>query len=239
MLMIQSAPTTTTVGKFFRKGLPRYYKKGTVIVGIDPIPNGVYFIETGYVKVYSITDDGDEFLHVIYNHGEVFPLVWAYLGIQADLCYETMIDSLIWRISRDQFRSYIESNLESSNDMAKQMARQFHVYSDRLDNLEYKKSSERVAFRLLYLAARFGIRRGKDIVIDAPVTQENIASSINLARESVTRECTLLEHRNIIARQNHHIVIKNLKQLRAQLSEPTGLKDWGLTRASSEVITHR
>jgi CRP/FNR family cyclic AMP-dependent transcriptional regulator len=222
---LTGSPSTS---KFFKKGIPDYYKKGALILGIDPEPNGVYYIDSGFVKVYSITDGGEEFLHIIYSHGEIFPLVWAYVGIQSELYYEAVTDTLTWRISKEQFTSYIESNLDGSNGIAKQMALQFHIYSDRLDNLEYKKSAERVAYRLLYLAGRFGLRQGTDMVINAPITQELIASSINLARESVTREFTILEHKKIIEHSKNHIIIKDLRRLRAQLSEPTSLKYWGL-----------
>src|SRR5208282_2490159 len=174
---------SSAISSLFKKGRPVYFQKSDLILGSDPQPSGVYFIDTGYVKTYSITDTGDEFLHVVYGHGELFPLSWAYLGINTELYYEALDDTLLWRISKEQFTIYASKNARGSYELAKQMAQQFQLFSDRLDNLEYKTSGERVAYRLLFLAGRFGKRQGRKIMIEAPVTHELIAQSINLARE--------------------------------------------------------
>jgi CRP-like cAMP-binding protein len=108
--------------------------------------------------------------------------------------------------------------------MARQLARQFTVFSDRIDNLEYKKSGERLAYRLLFLASRFGVRRNNRTVIDLPITHEVLAGTINLARESVSREMEKLERRGIISRINHQIIINNMVALRETLSQPLNMQ---------------
>ncbi len=221
-------PRSSFLRAFFRKGSPKFFSSGELILGIDPLPDGVYFIDTGYVKVYSIKDTGDELIHIIYGPYEQFPLAWAYLNIESDMYYEALADTLVWRISRERFTLLATTDPIGSYELARQLAQQFQVYSSRIDNLEYKKASERVVYRILFLAARFGVRRGRDILIDMPVTHELVAKTINLARESVSRQFENLEHQRIIENIDHHIIIKDLKRLQSLLSEPSGLKFWGL-----------
>src|SRR5581483_531555 len=109
------------ISNFFRKGRPIYCRKGDVIAGMDPAPQGVYFIETGYVKAYAITDQGDEFLHIIYGSGEIFPFVWAYFGISPDLYYEALSEALLWRVSRQHFSAYVKNNPKGGYDLASQL----------------------------------------------------------------------------------------------------------------------
>ena len=218
------------VRHFFEKGQPLVFEKGEVIVGNEDIPNGIYYIDSGYVKTYSISDNGDEYLHAILAHGELFPIIWAYLGSKPDhLFYEAITTSTVWRISRESFNHYIQLDMKLSYEMSLQLARQCSIYIDRIDNLEYKKASERIAYYLLSLASRFGSRNDdNEMVIDAPVTHEIFGNSINLARESVSREMERLKEEDVIAQYNHTILIKDLSALTERLSRPANFENWGL-----------
>jgi CRP-like cAMP-binding protein len=211
---------------FFR-GQPLVFSKGEIILGNDTEPNGVYFIDSGYVKVYSISDTGNEYLHIIYGHGELFPFTWAYLGIEPDgLFFEALTSCSLWRMSREWFEKSLLSDVQLSYDMGMQIAQQFRMYSDRLDNLEYQDAKQRVVYRLLFLASRFGVRDDGNILIDVPMTHELIAHSINLSRETVSRQLERLEHAKLIRQKAHHIICLDIDALINELSRPMSLKDW-------------
>lgn len=216
------------ISEFFKHGQPTYFRKGDLIIGMDPEPKGVYWVDSGFVKVYSITDTGEEFLHIIYGHGEIFPFIWAYRKTNPDLYYEALNQTLVWLMPREQFAHFAKSDPKGGYELARQMAQQFQVLNDRLDNLEYKKSSERIAYRLLFLAGRFGKKQSRSVLIDAPITHDLIARSINLTRESVSRELEKLEREKIIERHGHRIIICNMSRLNQRLSKPNNLKHWGL-----------
>ncbi len=120
----------------------------------------------------------------------------------------------MWRISQENFIKAVRADLELSNAFGTQLARQFKIYAERVDNLEYKKANERIAYRLLFLASRFGVKNKDTIVIDAPITHELFANSINLARESVSREMGRLTEKGIIAKVDHRIIITDLAALK-------------------------
>lgn len=220
-------PQDPVIRRLFTKGQPLTYAKGDRILGYDPHPDGIYYISTGYAKLYSISDTGDEYVHIIYGPGELFPLVWAYLDIHSEaLFYEAISDCVVWRISKEWFNHFVTTRAHIAYAVSVQMAQQFRVFSDRIDNLEYKKASERVAYRILLLASRFGIHDGKSILIEPPITHEIIANSINLARESVSRELEKLEHTGIIQRNGHQIRIDDIEKLAASISRPIDLSSW-------------
>lgn len=222
-------PYSDTIRQLFSKGQPLAFGKGDVILGNEPALNGVYYINSGYVKIYSISDNGDQYIHIIYGPRDIFPLVWAYLDIQPDsLYYEAISDCVVWRLSREWFTEFATHNIKLSYALSRQLAYQFQVFSDRVDNLEYKKASERVAYRLLFLASRFGTREDGTITIDAPITHEIVANTINLARESVSREIEKLEEQHIIEQFDHRIRILDVPALVGQLSRPINLHNWNL-----------
>lgn len=212
------------IRELFSKGQPMVFGKGDIIVGSQTESDGVYFIKTGFVKIYSISNSGDEYVHIIYSNGEIFPLAWTYLkDVLPSLFYETISECLIWRISREAFIENVRSNAELSYAFSVQLARQFQASIERINNLEYKKASERIAYRLLFLASRFGVKNRNKIIIEAPITHEILANSINLVRESVSRELEILERQGVIKMEKHRILILDVEALTSKLSDPIDL----------------
>jgi CRP/FNR family cyclic AMP-dependent transcriptional regulator len=213
----------------FNKGQPLAYGKGEVILGNTPMPDQVYYIGDGYVKIYSISDDGHEFLHIIYKPGELFPLTWAYLDVMPlSLYFEALTNCTLWRISKQWFKELVTTDVDMAYALSLQAVEQFRVYSDRLDNLQYKKAGEKVAYRLLFLASRFSVKTPDGTLINTPITHEILSNSINLARESASRAMEELEKQHIIKVVGHRILILDIQALAQQLSKPIDLKSWHL-----------
>src|SRR5207253_2598102 len=137
-------------------------------------------------------------------------------------------DCTLWRMSWGWFLRLVQTNLELCFAMSMQLATQFQAYMDRIDNLEYKKADERVAYRLLFLASRFGIKADNVITIDVPITHELLAQSVNLTRETVSRHVEILVSKDIISHINHRFAIKDLDGLTSRLSRPPNFKSWHL-----------
>lgn len=207
-----------TVKSLFKLGRTINIKKGSQVLGPGKPPEGVYYIVAGFVRFYSITEQGDENVLVILGPGEIFPFVYAYLGVQSETFADAITDSKIQCIPRDRYTDFSKSNPKGGYALAWQMAKQTRVFNGRLENLEYKRASERVAFRLLFLAERFGTRSGSDIYIEVPITQGLLAQTINLTRESVSREISKLERKGVISRRGLHIVLKDTDYLKKQLN---------------------
>ena len=206
----------------------RYHKNEIVIRGDDESPD-IFFVAEGFIKVYSINDDGEEYVHIVYKAGDVFPLIWAFRDRRRRVFYESLSGSVLQRMPRAEFLDYVKANSSPvTYALLGQMAEQFNVYADRLDNLQYRDASERVVYRLLFLAGRFGQKTKGEIIIDAPITHKLLAQSINLTRESVSREIEQLTKAGLIDTQNGHIVIKDIDKLSEAFSEPVSLNLWDL-----------
>lgn len=218
-----------TLADFFMAGRSVDCTKGQIVLSGDDQNPGIYFIAKGFIRVYSINDDGEEYTHVIYKNGDIFPLIWALKDMRRHIFYESMNSSVLWIITKETLVNYLKENSSPvSYALIRQLTDQFNVYADRLDNLEYKSAYERVVYRLLFLAGRFGKKTGKTVVIEAPITHKVIAQTINLARESVSRELEKLTAKGLVDTQDGYIVIKDVDKLSQEFSEPVTLDLWGL-----------
>jgi CRP-like cAMP-binding protein len=203
------------------------FSKGEPI-GAMNVPEDIFLIEKGHVKVYSINTEGEKFLHIVYRPGEFFPLDRVVRNMQRDSFYEAMDHTLLWRVKPAQFNSFVDSSVPAAKSVLAQVLEQFSVHVDRVSNLEYKRTGERLAYHLLFLAYRFGRRTGDHIVLEATFTQQDIANSINMARESVSREFDKLERAGAVELKRHLIIIKDVECLSRLIGESFDPEIWDL-----------
>lgn len=201
----------------FHKGTKLTYQKGEYIVRPGETPSAVYYIEQGLVKAFNISKYGEENLLIIRQGKEIFPLIWAITGQEREIVYQTLGPTTVWRIGRKQYLEYLQSHpdvLPPLLDMAIEMYRR---HSERILNLEYRTVRERLVSFLLTMSTRFGKQTKEGLVIDVPLRQQDIASSINSSRETTSRELSYLERKGLIKLVPPKIILKDVKKLQAHL----------------------
>lgn len=212
------------IDKFFLKFKQRNYKKGQVILHPDEeASDHIYYLEKGHVKVYSITEEGNERCHIFYKPGEIFPLVAFFVNKTRDVFFEAMEGITVRRAPRKEFMDFIMTDTKYLLEIIKRISVVLEIYANRIDNLECTNAYPRVISRLIYMAERFGRRYGKNIILDIPVTHKDIANTIGLTRETASREIEVLIKKGMISQNGHIIVINNIKKLKKELELALGL----------------
>lgn len=201
----------------FGHGTRLQYNKGEFIIRPGEGPSGVFFIETGLVKAYDITKYGEENLLIIRKEHEIFPLIWAITGQERSIIYQALSPTTVWRLSRKDYLKHIEENPEASTSLLAMTIEMYRIHSERIINLEYRTVRERLISFLLTMAQRFGINTVDGILMDVPLRQQDIASSINASRETTSRELSALEKKGLISTNPHFIIIKDKDKLKGFL----------------------
>lgn len=211
--------TDESIIAHFSDGLLMHFaKEETIINGLDE-PAGVYLIKKGFVKAYSVSQDGHINLLLIHEAGEFIPLPWALDGAHTTgLYYEAMNDVTILRASKDKLRSAMGNNTWLSQEVLKQAVNIITVYTQRIQTLEFRSARGRIIAELLSLAERFGNVAGVQIIINAPITHQDIADSINMTRETASRALELLFKEGLLGQKDHLFTIQNLPKLKTALS---------------------
>jgi len=203
----------------FSDGLLMHFTKGeTIINGVDE-PEGVYLIKEGFIKAYSVSKAGNTNLLLIHEAGEFIPLPWALDGAHTtSLYYEAMTDVTVLRASKDKLRAAMGNNSWLSQEVLKQAVNILAVYTNRIQTLEFRSARGRVIAELLYFAERFGEPSGKKVIINAPITHQDIADSINMTRETASRALGMLFDEGLVGQDEHLLTILDLPSLRAALN---------------------
>jgi CRP/FNR family cyclic AMP-dependent transcriptional regulator len=201
----------------FKQGTKLTYKKGEFIIRPGESPTGVFYIESGLVKAYDITKYGEENLLIIRKENEVFPLIWAVTGEDRRIIYQAIAPTTIWRISQELYLSYISTDTDALAPLLDISLEMYRIHSERILNLEYRTVRERLISFLFTMSNRFGRETDDGILIDVPLRQQDIASSINASRETTSREISALEKKGLLESDPRFILIKEVKKLKAYL----------------------
>lgn len=186
-----------------------HFKKSEIILRPDDTPSGVYLIESGYVRIYSLSEDGTEKIHIIYKKGDLFPYFWIFEGKPLTKYYEAMEDVTAKRVSKDDFLNFIHKDPTAFSELIQRLIKVINIYENRIDSLGFTKTFERLISQLIFLAQEYG---------PIPITHKDLAASIAMTRESVSRGLELLEKKNLIHYEGHLIVVNDIEKLREELT---------------------
>lgn len=194
------------------------FKKGDIILKPGDRPLSAYYIASGYVRAYSLTEWGDEKLYIIYKSQEFFPIYYLFDRHPLTKFYEAFSDVTVKKASIAHFIDTLKTDHDLHFEYTKYLAAMMNIYLNRIDTLEAQSAYLRVVTRLVFLALRFGVHKQKKIVIAVPLTHYDIASSIALSRETVSREFEKLEQKELVGYENHCIIIYDIVALKNELT---------------------
>jgi CRP-like cAMP-binding protein len=215
--------TDNILAQLFEDSRYLLYERGDTIIRAGDTPSGVYLITAGWVKVYSLCEDGEMNIIMNLSNGDIFPLDWTVTGRLHDVTFAALEPTTVQRIPKDTFVRALKSNLDVSAAASFKLASYLLRLSHELEHLSYRSARERVAFRLVSLAGYFGDTQDDQIIIRARVSNEYVARSTNMTRETASREMSRFTRKGLIKSTEGHIHIINLPALRNEVGKSFGI----------------
>ena len=208
-----------SIVSYFNDGVTLKFASGkTIINGYDE-PDGVYLIKRGFVKACSTSQDGHANLLFIHEAGEFIPLPWALDGYHVTgLFYESMSEVTVIRSSKDKLRVAMGNNSWLTSEILNQTVTVIAAYTQRIQTLEFRSARGRVIAEVLFFVERFGRPHGKGVLIDAPITHQDIADSVNVNRETASRVLELLATEGLVVQSERVFTIPSVVKLKEALS---------------------
>ncbi len=208
-----SNSTAEKLAEFFSKFKKYRYKKGEVILRGGDVPQGVYFIDKGYVRDYAISKDGEELTLIIFKPEDFFPMQWVFNNRPNSHYFDAMSTVELWRCPKEDFIKFIGENPEIFLELTSHIALRLGGILQRMEYLAFGNAYEKVASILLICAERFGKKEGGETVIQVVLSHRDIANLLGLTRETASIEIKKLERKGLIAYRGRLLVVKNRKKL--------------------------
>lgn len=219
------------LSQLFNEGRKIVYQKDDVIIRPGDSPSGLYYIVSGWVKAYYLCKDGEPNIIMTLCPGEAFPIAWAVSGSLNDVGFAALGKTEVLRVSLERFFESAAADATIMREAAQALAHHFSVLTTELDNLQYRSAREKVVFRLIFLARRLGQSDGTNddsVVIKKRITNDYIARSTSITRETASRELSRLNRHHLIRNSQGQLLIPSLSNLRDEISQNFNLKTLSL-----------
>ena len=206
---------------FFSQFRLLHYKKKETLLRLYDTPSGVLYLQSGYVRAYSTSQEGRELTIIIFKPEDIFPYSWAISDIENRYYYEAMTSVEIRRAPKDELLSFINDNPDILFTLSNRIVIRMMGFAQRMEYLVYGNAYSKVASIILICAERFGEKKGGETVIKVPLAHRDIANLLGLARETASIEIKKLERENLIIYRGRHLVVKDISGLKKESILPS------------------
>jgi CRP/FNR family transcriptional regulator, cyclic AMP receptor protein len=187
---------------------------GQVILSPDDPPERIHILKKGKVRVYRVTPDGKQLTLDIYERGTILgdmrllgqtPLPEAYA--------ETIDSAVICTITPDELRRLIERYPTVGVNIITLLSSRLREAERELEAMAYQRVGQRLARKLIDLAHRFGVETVRGTLIQARLTQQELAEMIGTTRETLAHTLADFRRRELLDTNRHRVVIRDAERL--------------------------
>jgi len=183
-----------------------YYKKHQSLFLEGSFPRGVFCINQGKVKIFKRGDEGKEQIIHISKEGEMVGFRAMFSGEPYNVAAETLEDSNICFISKDDFLNLMDTNVTLRNGIIKELSKELSDRASFITNMAQKSVRERLAFALILL---------KTVYDPEPInlSREDMANFVGTATETLIRLLKDFKDDGIIEVKTRKLTIINSDKL--------------------------
>ena len=183
-----------------------YYKKNQSLFLEGSFPRGVFCINQGKIKVFKRGDEGKEQIIHIAKEGEMVGFRAMFSGDPYNVAAETLEESNICFIAKDDFLNMMDTNITLRNGIIKELSKELSDRASFITNMAQKSVRERLAFALILL---------KSVYEPEPInlSREDMANFVGTATETLIRLLKDFKEEGIIEVHTRKLTILNMDRL--------------------------
>ncbi|MBM4466212.1 MAG: Crp/Fnr family transcriptional regulator [Chloroflexi bacterium] len=194
----------------------RTFAKGMIIFHKGSLGQTLYIIEAGKVRIFILSESGQEISVNIYGPGDVFGELALLDGLPRSAGAVAMEKTVTLTLHRDDFLRHLEAYPRMSKSMMEVLSTRLRYTTAYAESLSFLDVYGRVAAKLLELADRYGVKKD-GIEIDLRLTQAELATSVATTRESVNKVLGTFRDQGLIEVEAQRITILDLPGLKRRV----------------------
>ncbi len=187
---------------------------GQRIMSPDDPPDRIHILKAGKVRVYRVTPDGKQLTLDIHDKGTILGDM-SLLGQEPipEAFAETLDEAVICTISPDELRRLIERYPTIGVNIISYLSRRLRDAESELEAMAYQRVGQRLARKLVDLSSRFGVKTSRGTLIEARLTQQELAEMIGTTRETLAHTLADFRKRGLLDTEKHQVLIRDAEQL--------------------------
>lgn len=185
---------------FFLEQPAQRFRRTDVLLHQGEAGEDVLFITDGFVKTYTIADDGDEKLITILGPGDVMNLEAAFSSNTTHrYYYEAMTDGKVRILEAGLLEKQLEKDPAALFGLVRYLMNRNDELAQTLDNILQAKADVKLTNMLALLVQRFG-QELSDGIVTLPFTLSHaqLASMVGTTRETMTVQVRQLSRQGVL-----------------------------------------
>ena len=193
--------------------------RGQQILSPDDPPDRIHIIKKGRVRVFRMTPDGKQLTLDIFEKGTILGDMSLLGQDRLPEAYgEAIDDGVICTITPNELRKLIERYPVIGVNIIRNLSRRLQAAERELEAMAYQRVDQRLARKLLDLGQRFGVTTERGTLIQARLTQQELAEMIGTTRETLAHTLGDFRRRGLLDTAHHQLVIRDAELL-AEVAE--------------------
>ena len=211
--------TAKKIEGFFTQFKHVKYKKDEILVRADDDPSGIFYLVSGNVRKYAISQKGDELVVNIFKPISFFPMSWAINSESNEYFYDALTPVEIYRAPKEKVVEFVKNNPDVLYDLMSRVYRGTEGMLRRMTYLMAGNAYARLLTELVIHAKRFGKKNENTGKIEIKVSEKELASQAGMTRETVSREMKNLKDKGLVTFDKNILKISNIEELENELLE--------------------
>ncbi len=192
----------------------RCYPKDAYIFHAGDPPDALYIVWIGQVKILRHSEEGRDIVLDVIGPGHMFGEMAVFDGAPYSASAQAMEDVAVVSISRPDFFRLLERYPSVSLAVISELSRRLRSASDLVHSLAVERVERRIARMLLKLAASTAQHSANGLVIDLPLTRQDIADMTGTTVETAIRVMSRFRKDGLITTVRGRVVILDPEGLR-------------------------
>lgn len=221
-LLLRNAPVfaelpEAVIERLAARCVPRGVGAGFSLFRAGDTCRGVYFVLEGRVRVFRTAADGREQTLTVEGPGRSVAEMPLFDGGPYPASAVTAVPSRLVYLPRGEFEHAFRTDPEVASAVVRAIGRRMRHLVQLIETVAFKDVAARLAMLFADYLDRDGAPDGTDpVVLILDRTQDELATEIGTARESVSRALKQLQRVEMIVERNGvHLTLAPASQLRA------------------------
>jgi CRP-like cAMP-binding protein len=192
----------------------RCYPKDAYIFHAGDPPEALYIVWIGQVKILRHSEEGRDIVLDVIGPGHMFGEMAVFDGAPYSASAQAMEDVAVVAILRPDFFRLLEKYPSVALAVISELSRRLRNANDLVHSLAVERVERRIARMLLKLAAATAQRNTNGLVIDLPLTRQDIADMTGTTVETAIRVMSRFRKQGLITTERGRVVILDPEGLR-------------------------
>lgn len=167
----------------------------------------VHVLLEGSIKLTQVTLDGQQVLMRYIQPGEAFTILAALDGIEYPASAQATLDSEILAWDRATFQALMLKYPRIALNVLDVVAVHMREFQDRLRELATERVERRLARTLLRLANQAGQRISEGVLINLPLSRQDLAEMTGTTLYTVSRTLSQWENQGLVRSSREKVII--------------------------------